>query len=336
MVECCARVSVYSNERLEFDHALNISFGSKFRFITQVLVSQLATQGQRVVQHLAMQTTSLPLTAGRAASWAALPSSRQCIANNAMLRAPRLTINRQRQPQQAVHASTIAAPASLDVKKMDGTATGSEQLALKVAEETARGLVHRCVIAAFNSTHGQHHPGHHRYLVTVRQNARRGTACTKTRAEVRGGGRKPYAQKGTGNARMGSKRSPLLPGGGVTFGPRPRDWSIKMNKKEKRLAMATAIQSAADSITVVEDLKVCAVKSCVPQLPHALLQDSFTEIKTKTMVDALKAWGVEEKEYALLVLNELDETVHCSGRNIKRLQVCCMLKPKMQRWCVVC
>lgn len=90
-----------------------------------------------------MQTTSLPLTAGRAAGRAALPSSRQCIANNVLLRAPRLTINRQRQPQQAVHASTIAAPASLDVKKVDGSATGSEQLALKVAEETARGLVHR-------------------------------------------------------------------------------------------------------------------------------------------------------------------------------------------------
>lgn len=106
-----------------------------------------------------------------------------------------------------------------------------------------------------HNTH-THLPHNIRYLVTVRQNARRGTACTKTRAEVRGGGRKPYAQKGTGNARMGSKRSPLLPGGGVIFGPRPRDWSIKMNKKEKRLAMATAIQSAADSITVVEDLKV--------------------------------------------------------------------------------
>lgn len=209
-----------------------------------------------------MQTTSLPLTAGRAAGRAALASSRQCIANNVLLRAPRLTINRQRQPQQAVHASTIAAPASLDVKKVDGTATGSEQLALKVAEETARGLVHRCVIHA---SPGAATP-RHRYLVTVRQNARRGTACTKTRAEVRGGGRKPYAQKGTGNARMGSKRSPLLPGGGVTFGPRPRDWSIKMNKKEKRLAMATAIQSAADSITVVEDLKVGVLTgiACAP------------------------------------------------------------------------
>ena len=90
---------------------------------------------------------------------------------------------------------------------------GAGQLRVRAAPaETARGVVHRAV-------------------VTSQRNARRGTAATKTRSEVAGGGRKPYAQKGTGNARRGSSRSPLIVGGGVVHGPKPRDWSIKMNQK---------------------------------------------------------------------------------------------------------
>ena len=96
-----------------------------------------------------------------------------------------------------------------------GGAGGAGGGALRVRAapaETARGVVHRAV-------------------VTAQRNARRGTAATKTRSDVRGGGKKPYAQKGTGNARRGSSRSPLVVGGGVVFGPQPRDWSIKMNQK---------------------------------------------------------------------------------------------------------
>ena len=96
-----------------------------------------------------------------------------------------------------------------------GGAGGAGGGALRVRAapaETARGGVHRAV-------------------VTAQRNARRGTAATKTRSDVRGGGKKPYAQKGTGNARRGSSRSPLVVGGGVVFGPQPRDWSIKMNQK---------------------------------------------------------------------------------------------------------
>lgn len=199
--------------------------------------------------------------------------------------APCLRQQQRQQQQQTVCMSTVAAPASLEVKSLSGSAVGSEQLSLKVAEESARGLVHR-------------------YLVTVRQNARAGTACTKTRAEVRGGGAKPYAQKGTGNARRGSKRSPLIPGGGVSFGPKPRDWSIKMNKKERRLAMGTALQSAAGSIVVVEDLT-----------------GQFAQPKTKAMADALKLWGVAKDEYTLLITAEMDDNVWKSGRNMGRLQM---------------
>ncbi|GBG00462.1 50S ribosomal protein L4, partial [Raphidocelis subcapitata] len=135
-----------------------------------------------------------------------------------------------------VRAAVAAKPAKVPVKSADGAAAGEVELALGVAPpETAKGLVHR-------------------YLVYVQQNARQGTASTLTRGEVRGGGKKPYKQKGTGGARRGSNVSPLFPGGGITFGPKPKDWSIKMNKKERRLALATALQSAAPDMIVVDSV----------------------------------------------------------------------------------
>ena len=127
-----------------------------------------------------------------------------------------------------------------------------------------------------------------------------GTASTLTRGEVRGGGRKPFAQKGTGQARRGSRRSPLVVGGGVSFGPKPRDWSIKMNKKERRLAMATALQTAAASMTIVDDLT----------------EANFPERKTKAFAAALARWGVAEGENVLLVTKEEVETVADSARNL--------------------
>jgi len=132
-----------------------------------------------------------------------------------------------------------------------------------------------------------------------------GTASTLTRSEVRGGGRKPYKQKGTGNARLGTTRTPLRPGGGVAFGPKPRDWSISMNKKEKRLALATALQSAVKDMLVVEDFA-----------------GAFSEVKTKSLVAKLAALGVDvESEKTLLVLNESNQFVYLSGRNIERLGI---------------
>lgn len=130
-----------------------------------------------------------------------------------------------------------------------------------------------------------------------------GTASTLTKSEVRGGGRKPYKQKGTGNARLGSKRSPLLPGGGVTFGPKPKDWSIKMNKKERRLAMATAIQSAASSMIVVDSIN-----------------SGVTVPKSKAFQDNLKSWGVnvnEEKTY--VITKDAPKEVELATRNMARV-----------------
>lgn len=121
----------------------------------------------------------------------------------------------QRRPSLVVRASKLAEPAALPVKTLSGNAAGEASIALRVAEEdTATGLVHR-------------------YLTTVMRNARQGTASTLTRSEVRGGGRKPYKQKGSGNARRGTRRSPLMPGGGISFGPKA--------SRQCRLAAAAAV-----------------------------------------------------------------------------------------------
>jgi large subunit ribosomal protein L4 len=132
-----------------------------------------------------------------------------------------------------------------------------------------------------------------------------GTASTLTRGEVRGGGRKPYKQKGTGNARRGSKRSPLMPGGGISFGPKPRDWSISMNKKERRLALATALQSAAADALVVSDFAA-----------------DYAEISTSALLAKLRGLGVDpEAEKVLLVLTAPSEALYLSARNVPKLAI---------------
>lgn len=127
-------------------------------------------------------------------------------------------------------------------------------------------------------------------------NKRQGTQKAKTRSEVRGGGRKPWRQKGTGRARQGSTRSPQWTGGGVVFAPTPRDYSFKLNKKEKRAALKSALTSRVveNKFVVVDELKL-------------------DEIKTKKFVEVLKNLNVEK---ALVVLNDMDEKVIASAANI--------------------
>jgi large subunit ribosomal protein L4 len=144
----------------------------------------------------------------------------------------------------------------------------------------------------------------HRALVRQLNNARQGTLSTKTRAEVRGGGRKPFRQKGTGRARAGSSRTPLRPGGGVAFGPKPRDFSVKMNRKERRLALRTAFQDRLADIVVVQEF--------ADQLPRP---------KTRDMVEAMNRWGVPANAKVLFILAELSENVVLSLRNIERVQI---------------
>ena len=127
-------------------------------------------------------------------------------------------------------------------------------------------------------------------------NKRQGTQKAKTRSEVRGGGRKPWRQKGTGHARQGSTRPPQWTGGGVVFAPTPRDYSFKLNKKEKRAALKSALTSRVveNKFVVVDELKL-------------------DEIKTKKFVEVLKNLNVEK---ALVVLNDMDEKVIASAANI--------------------
>lgn len=128
-------------------------------------------------------------------------------------------------------------------------------------------------------------------------NQRQGTQSTKTRAEVSGGGIKPWRQKGTGRARQGSTRSPQWTHGGIAFGPKPRSWKVTINKKVKRLAMKSALSSKVldNEMVVVENLHM-------------------EEYKTKTIVNMLKALGAEKK--ALIVTASGDEKLVKSAANI--------------------
>lgn len=136
----------------------------------------------------------------------------------------------------------------------------------------------------------------HKAVVSQLANKRQGTQSTKTRAEVRGGGRKPWRQKGTGHARQGSTRSPQWTGGGVVFAPKPRDYSVKFNKKEKRIALKSALTS-----------KVIDKKFIV------LDEINFDEIKTKKFQAVLDALKLNK---ALVVLNEKNDNVILSAKNI--------------------
>jgi len=172
------------------------------------------------------------------------------------------------------------------VVDFEGAAAGDQDVALKVAKAGAYVV--------------------HRKVVTEQANMRLGTACTKTRSDVRGGGRKPYQQKGTGNARRGSTRSPLLKGGGVTFGPKPKSYKMKLNKKEGRLALSTALMGAVPRMKVVQDF-----------------EEKFASARTadmKTFLDRLEV-NTKEHESTLMITKARDENTYLSARNIPYLNL---------------
>jgi large subunit ribosomal protein L4 len=172
------------------------------------------------------------------------------------------------------------------VKNWEGGEAGKATLDLKVANgDVASHIVHRALVRQMN-------------------NARQGTASAKTRAEVRGGGRKPWRQKGTGRARAGSSRSPLWRGGGVIFGPKPRDYSVKMNRKERQLALCTALHSRADDMVVVE-----------------AFEDKFSRPKTKDLLSAIERWGVDPNAKVLLIIADRQELVYLSARNLENVKL---------------
>lgn len=172
------------------------------------------------------------------------------------------------------------------VKDWQGKESGEAELNLSVAKPTtATDLLHRAVL---------------RQLAHARQ----GTASTLTRAEVAGGGRKPYKQKGTGRARQGSIRTPLRPGGGIVFGPKPRTYSLALNRKERRLALRTALMSRVDDITVVKGFG-----------------DTLEAPKTKEITAALQRLGLDLDTRVLLVLDGASEAVKLSVRNLERVKL---------------
>ena len=175
---------------------------------------------------------------------------------------------------------------TFDSLKWDGKKSGKISLDLKVAKESSAGdLLHRAVL---------------RQLANKRQ----GTASTLTRSEVRGGGRKPYKQKGTGRARQGSIRTPLRPGGGIVFGPKPRSYNLDMNRKERRLALRTALMSRTADIQTVEDFG-----------------SSLTTPKTKEIVKGLDRLGIDKTQKILIILDNPSTNIRKSIHNIPNIKL---------------
>lgn len=141
----------------------------------------------------------------------------------------------------------------------------------------------------------------HRAIVIQNNNSRQGSACTKTRSEVRAGGKKPWKQKGTGQARSGSKTSPLWNGGGVAFGPKPRSYKKKINIKEWRLALQTALYSSKNKITVVENFT-----------------KDIQNINTQNFLKKLnKVWDANTN--IVLIVKENNPMVTLSVRNLRNV-----------------
>ncbi|MCI5699318.1 MAG: 50S ribosomal protein L4 [Lachnospiraceae bacterium] len=172
--------------------------------------------------------------------------------------------------------------ANVSVYNMEGNVVGTIELNDAVfGAEVKENLVHQAVVQQL-------------------ANKRQGTQKAKTRSEVSGGGRKPWRQKGTGHARQGSTRAPQWTGGGIVFAPVPRDYSFKMNKKEKRAALKSALTSKVqeEKLIVLDELK-------------------FGEIKTKNMQNVLNNLKVEK---ALVVLSDNDQNVVMSAKNMPNVQ----------------
>lgn len=192
--------------------------------------------------------------------------------------------------QESWAMAAVVGVAQVEVKDAAGNVCGSEELSVKTAGVNSRHVIHRKLVAEL-------------------ANRRQGNAHTKTRGEVRGGGKKPYKQKGTGNARRGSTRSPLMKGGGVSHGPRnTRNWKQKVNRKEGRLAISSLIHNRAPLITVVKDM-----------------ESSVTEISTKTAKQLVNTWAGKDDEKVLLVVEDTEgfdqkNPLYLSTRNIPNVR----------------
>jgi large subunit ribosomal protein L4 len=178
--------------------------------------------------------------------------------------------------------------ANCTVLDWQGKEAGESSINLKTAKESsAADLLHRAVLRQ-------------------QAHSRQGTASTLTRSEVRGGGRKPYKQKGTGRARQGSIRTPLRPGGGIIFGPKPRKYNLEMNRKERRLALRTALMSRISDAKIIKDF---GSKLEVP--------------KTSEIVALLKRVGIDSDVKILIILNKPSEIIKRSIKNLEKVKLIC-------------
>lgn len=172
-------------------------------------------------------------------------------------------------------------PLDINGKQLDS----NHEFKLNVLESSGNYLLHKDLLRHFSSL-------------------RQGTVSTKTRSEVRGGGRKPWRQKGTGRARAGSNRSPLWRGGGVTFGPKPKTVFLKLNKKERRLALQTLLYNKKDNLLIIDNL-----------------ESQIQEPKTKVFLKICKDCMINLEEKVLVIVSEKTTPLKLSTQNIKNVEL---------------
>ena len=161
----------------------------------------------------------------------------------------------------------------------------NHELQLNVLEASGNYLLHKDLLRHFNSK-------------------KQGTVSTKTRSEVRGGGRKPWRQKGTGRARAGSNRSPLWKGGGVTFGPKPRKVTLKLNKKERRLALQTLLYNKKNNILIIEDL-----------------ENEMIEPKTKNFLKVCQNCSITLDKKVLVIVSKKTTPLKLATQNLQNVEL---------------
>jgi large subunit ribosomal protein L4 len=161
----------------------------------------------------------------------------------------------------------------------------NHELKVNVLEASGNYLLHKDLLRHLNSN-------------------KQGTVSTKTRSEVRGGGRKPWRQKGTGRARAGSNRSPLWKGGGVTFGPKPRKITLKLNKKERRLALQTLLYNKKSNILIIDNL-----------------ENEITEPKTKTFLKVCQDCSINLNQKVLIIVSKKTTPLKLATQNLTNVEL---------------
>ena len=174
-------------------------------------------------------------------------------------------------------------PLDINGKKLEFES--NHELKLNVLEASGNYLLHKDLLKHFNSK-------------------RQGTVSTKTRSEVRGGGRKPWRQKGTGRARAGSNRSPLWKGGGVSFGPKPRKITLKLNKKERRLALQTLLYNKKNNILIIENL-----------------ENEITEPKTRNFLKVCQNCSINLDQKVLLIVSKKTTALKLATQNLQNIEL---------------